>query len=81
MSDLIGHLLGFRKLIGLVVGSGLCLAALLSTVALNETGTLLVYLLVGFVVVCGAIGYIYLRIITKESESVRDPPSNWERER
>ncbi|WP_439025605.1 hypothetical protein [Haloarchaeobius sp. DT45] len=81
MSDLIGHLLSFRKAIAVIAGSGLLLLLLLSTLALNETGTLVVYLLVGAVVVLGSVTAIYLRIVAKESADVRDPPPEWERDR
>ncbi|WP_435363223.1 hypothetical protein [Haloarchaeobius sp. DYHT-AS-18] len=81
MSDLIDHLLSFRKAIAVIVGLGLLLVLLLSTLALNETGTLIVYLLVGGVVIMGSVLAIYLRIVAKESETVRDPPPDWERDR
>ncbi|WP_435361113.1 hypothetical protein [Haloarchaeobius sp. DFWS5] len=79
MSDLIGHLLGFRKFIAVVVGLGLTLALLLASVALNETGMALVYLLVSFVVIVVVVGWVYLRIVAKESAEVRDPAPEWER--
>ncbi|WP_267642576.1 hypothetical protein [Haloarchaeobius amylolyticus] len=81
MSDLIGHLLSFRKAIAVIAGLGLLLLALLSTLALNETGTLVVYLLVAGVVILGSVLAIYLRIVAKESAQLQNPPPDWERDR
>jgi hypothetical protein len=81
MNDLIGHLLGFRRLLTVIVGSGLLLLLLLSTVALNETGMAILFVLVASVLVIASVAAIYLRLLSKASSEVRTPPPEWERER
>ncbi|WP_435345028.1 hypothetical protein [Haloarchaeobius sp. HRN-SO-5] len=79
MSDLVAHMLGFRRLLAAVTGLGLLLLALLATFVEGRTATIAIYVVIASVVMLAGIAVIYLRILSKESADVRDPPPEWER--
>jgi hypothetical protein len=79
MSNLVNHLLGFRRLLAAVVGLGLVLLLLLATFIEGRTATVAIYVVIGAVLTMVGVVLVYLRILSKEGADVRDPPPEWER--
>ncbi|MFD1644677.1 hypothetical protein [Haloarchaeobius litoreus] len=79
MSNLFEYMLGFKRLLATIVGLGLLLLVLLALVVEGDTATTAIYLVISAVLLLSGIAIVYLRVITKESSQIREPPEEWER--
>ncbi|MFC4405640.1 hypothetical protein [Haloarchaeobius iranensis] len=79
MSDLFEYALGFKRLLATIAGLGLLLLVLLALVVEGRTATVAIYLVISGVLLLAGIAIVYLRVLSKESSEIRQPPEEWER--